>query len=337
MRRMAGLATMAVLTWASAAYAADKPEIEAWWRGYEVAPTAKAPDGHRLRYYCQGKGGPVVVLESGLGSGAWTWRTIQPDMAKTTRVCSYDRAGYGGSDEAKDARDIEALASDLAVVVKAAGGGKPVVLIGHSLGGPIVRQFAYHHPQLVAGVILLDPSGDGQIERFSAAVPEFPARQRAGYAPVQACLAASEKGPMAEGSPDYARCVGPAPPDMPADLVHFHVAYNQNPAHNRAILAELQNALNADSTREAAAAKRPLGDIPFVVLTAGKDQLNPGFSREENQRSTVVWRQMHWEMTSLSTHGRRRFVDGAGHYIHIDRPQVVLDALAEVLADVRGR
>ena len=337
MGRLAGLAGAVVLAAAGAAHAADKAEIADWWRGYEVAPTAKTPDGRRLRYYCQGKGGPVVILESGLGSGAWTWRTIQRDMARSTRVCSYDRAGYGGSDEAKDARDIEALAADLAVVAKAAGGGRPVILMGHSLGGPIVRQFAYHHPKLVAGVVLLDPSGDGQVERFAAVIPKFKDGQEAAYAPVKACQAAAEKGPMAEGSRDYVLCVGPPPADMPADLAHYHVAYNQSPVHDRAILAELQNALSPASTHEAAAARRPLGDIPFIVLTAGKDQANPGFTPEDTRNATAVWRQMHWEMTSLSTQGRRRFVDGSGHYIHLDRPQAVLDALADVLAEVRGR
>jgi len=337
MRRLAAVAVLGMLVAAASAQAADKAQIAAWWRGYEAAPNARTPDGRKLRYYCEGRGGPVVVLESGLGSGAWTWRTIQPDMARTTRVCSYDRAGYGGSDEAKDARDIEALAADLAVVAKAAGGGRPVVLVGHSLGGPIVRQFAYHHRKLVAGVILLDPSGDGQAERFAAAIPKFAAGQEAAYAPVKACQAASEKGPIPEASPDYARCVGPPPPDMPADLAHFHVAYSQSPVHDRAILAELHNALSPASTREAAAATRPLGDLPFIVLTAGNDQANPGFTPEDTRNATTLWRQMHWEMTSLSTQGRRRFVDGSGHYIHLDRPQAVLDALAEVLAEVRAR
>jgi len=279
----------------------------------------------------------VVILESGLGSGAWTWRTIQPDMAKSTRVCSYDRAGYGGSDEAKDARDVDALAADLAVVVRAVGGGRPVILMGHSLGGPIVRQFAYHHPKLVAGVVLVDPSGDNQIERFGAVIPKFKEGQEAAYAPVKACQAATEKGPIPEGTGDYARCVGPPPADMPADLAHFHVTYNQTPAHNRAILAELQNALSPKSVQEAAAARRPLGDVPFIVLTAGKPQANPGFTAADTANATRVWREMHWEMTSLSTQGRRRFADGSGHYIHVDRPQVVLDALNDVLAEARGR
>jgi pimeloyl-ACP methyl ester carboxylesterase len=338
MARWLGVAAaVAALAAGFGAQAADKAEIGDWWRGYEVGPTAKTPDGRKLRYYCQGHGGPVVVLESGLGSGAWTWRTIQPDMARSTRVCSYDRAGYGASDEATGARDIDALAGDLAVVVKAVGGGRPVVLIGHSLGGPIVRQFAYRHTKQVAGVILLDPSGDDQVRRFTAAVPKFAAGQEAAYAPVKACQAAAEKGALVEGSPDYARCVGPPPPDMPADLVRYHVAYNQNPAHDRAILGELKDALSPASTAQAAAAKHPLGDIPFIVLTAGKDQANPGFSREDNAAATVVWRQMHWEMTSLSTEGRRRFAEGSGHYVHVDRPQAVLDALADVLAEVRGR
>jgi pimeloyl-ACP methyl ester carboxylesterase len=331
------LAALAGLVLAGGARAADKDEIAAWWRGYEVGPIARTADGRGLRYFCQGTGGPVVVLESGWGAGAWAWRAIQPDMAKTTRVCSYDRAGYGRSDEAKDARDIDMLAADLAAVVKTVGHGRPVVVVGHSMGGPIVRQFAYRHPKLVAGMVLVDPSADHQPARFGAITPRYKAVDAASREPNRKCLAALEKGPIAMGAPEYGSCVGPAPPDMPADLRHFHVDYGQSPVHHRAALAELDGAWSEASGREADAAQTSLGAVPMIVLTAGKENLPPGFTREETAQFNALWRRMHWEMLAISTDGRRRFVEGAGHNIWLEKPEAVIQAVDEVVAEARVR
>jgi pimeloyl-ACP methyl ester carboxylesterase len=337
MQRVGILAALSALSLAGAATAQPKFDLAAWWRGYEAAPFARTPDGRKLRYYCMGAGRPAVVLESGLGSGAWSWRMVQGEIATTTRVCSYDRAGYGLSDEAKAVRDVDALAADLAVVVKTVGRGQPVVLVGHSLGGPIVRQYAYRHPDKVAGLVLVDPSGDHQNERFSAVNPEFMKAQAAANGTTRDCLALTEKGPIAEGTPEYRRCIGPPPADMPADLVHFHVQYGRSPIHARAILAEGESALGEASGKEADAARRPLGDKPLIVLSAGKPVQPPGFSAADQARFTEVWRQMHYEMTQLSTQGRRRFVEGAGHGIQAEKPQAVIEAVSEVVAQARGR
>src|SRR4051794_10615164 len=104
MARTAILAALGALALAGGASAQTKVEPNAWWRAYETAPFARTSDGRKLRVYCLGKGGPTVVLESGLGDGAWSWRTVQPAIAKQTRVCSYDRAGLGLSDEAHGPR-----------------------------------------------------------------------------------------------------------------------------------------------------------------------------------------------------------------------------------------
>jgi pimeloyl-ACP methyl ester carboxylesterase len=334
-----GLAALALAEPAAAQIAKPSPELAAWWRGYEAAPSVKTPDGRKLRVFCQGSGGPVAVFESGLGDGAWGWRPVQPAIARQTRVCSYDRAGLGGSDPAKGPRDIDAMAADLAVVVKAVGRGKPVLLISHSLGGPIVRQYAYRHPDQVAGLVLVDPSADHQNERFRAVLPDFDKINRINYAPLQHCLAAVEKGPIAESAPDYRLCISKPPPDMPADLAHNHVAYNQSPAHYREVLAELDAQTGAEdlNAREADAARRPLGDKPLLVLTAGETPKMPGETPEQLKRFDMAWYEMHNEIAALSTRGRQRIVPGASHYIQGLKPQAVVDAVAEVLTEVRDR
>lgn len=307
-----------------------------WWKGYyESAPLVRAPDGRHLRVYCMGAGRPTVVLESGAGDGAWSWRTVQAAMAKTTRVCSYDRAGLGLSDEAHGHRGLEAMAADLAVVVQAVGRGKPVVLVGHSLGGAIVRQYAYRHAEKVAGIVMVDSSSDHQTARFRA-INELLAQP--GLDPVRHCLDLTEKGHMPEGSADYQQCVGPPPADMPAGFVHFHVQYGQSPVHFREIFAEIEAAVvDGSNDAEADAARRPLGDVPMVVLTAGGASNVSFLSPAEQARFELARYQMHNEIAGLSTRARHRVVPDSSHYIQYDRPQAVIEAVAEVVADARTR
>jgi pimeloyl-ACP methyl ester carboxylesterase len=327
-----------------AAHAQGAPDLTAWWRGYEAAGAATTPDGRKLRLYCLGAGSPTVVFEAGLGGpGGASFRTVQPQVAAVTRACVYDRAGYGRSAEAHDDRDLAALAGDLGTVVEAAGGGRPVVLVGHSFGGPIVRYFAYTHRRLAAGLVLIDPSGDDQVRRFAAAVPrlaELPANDAALH---HRCVSALAKGPIEDGSPDYRACVdlGPGDPwppaDAPADLEAALVG-ERGDAFQRAVMAEDAAFEGSDrDAREAAAAKRPLGDLPLIVLTRGKTVELPGLTPREAVALTGVWRRMHWEMSTLSSDGRRVFVEGAGHRIQADRPQAVVEAVERVVAEARAR
>lgn len=117
--------------------------------------------GHRLFVACTGAGSPTVVLESGLGEGATYWARIAPEVASTTRVCSYDRAGRGRSEPAGAPRDGAAIARDLHALLAAAGIPGPYVLAGHSSGGVYVRVFAAAYPAEVAGVVLLDAQSPG--------------------------------------------------------------------------------------------------------------------------------------------------------------------------------
>lgn len=333
------LAALALVVAGLAQGAEGQPKVEPndWWRAYEAAPFVKTPEGRKLRVHCLGKGSPTVILESGLGDGAWSWRTTQPEIAKMTRVCGYDRAGLGLSQPAQGPRDVEAMSADLGVVVKAVSRGKPVVLVAHSLGGPIVRQYAYHHPDMVAGLVLVDPSADHQNERFRAILPDFDKMNRINYAPLQRCKALLEKGPIAEGAPEYKMCINKPPPDMPADLTHFHYAYNQSPIHYGEVMAELESATGDANAKEADAARHALGDKPLLVLTAGAPARLPGSTADQQKRFEQAWYEMHNEIAALSTRGRQRVVPGASHYIQGDKPEAVIAAVAEVLTEVRGR
>ena len=116
----------------------------------------RLPDGRRLRLVEGGARNPLVVFEAGLGASASSWLSVQRAVAAHARTVSYDRAGYGGSDPDTEPRTLSRMADDLAALIDACNEPQPVVLVGHSLGGPILRAFAAAHPDRVAGLCLID-------------------------------------------------------------------------------------------------------------------------------------------------------------------------------------
>lgn len=131
--------------------------------------------GHTLFIKCVGAGKPGVVLEAGFGSSSSAWADVQEQLGRTTRTCSYDRAGLGASTGSGGVRDASDDVRDLARLVERAGVERPYVLVGHSYGGLVVRLFARAHPDRVAGVVLVDAMGRAQTKRSLAIVPVTPA------------------------------------------------------------------------------------------------------------------------------------------------------------------
>ena len=126
--------------------------------------------GHRLHLDCTGAGSPTVVLENGLGETSPLWSGITAQVARTTRVCAYDRAGQGWSDDAAGPQDALAVVADLHTLLARAGERGPYVLVGHSSGGAYAMTYAALHPTQVAGMVLLDSSSPQQF----TALPDFP-------------------------------------------------------------------------------------------------------------------------------------------------------------------
>ncbi|HVC73653.1 MAG TPA: alpha/beta fold hydrolase [Mycobacteriales bacterium] len=126
--------------------------------------------GHRLHLNCTGTGGPTVVLENGLGEISPLWSGITARVAGTSRVCAYDRAGQGWSDDAAHPQDGLAVVADLHTLLARAGESGPYVLVGHSSGGAYAMTYAARYPEQVAGMVLLDSSSPYQF----TALPDFP-------------------------------------------------------------------------------------------------------------------------------------------------------------------
>jgi pimeloyl-ACP methyl ester carboxylesterase len=289
-----------------------------------VGQIAILPDGRRMHMVCAGEGAPVVILDYGAGG---TMKKDWGELAATiageakTRVCAYDRAGRGLSDPASTPRNAAAVASDIEQMLTAANIPTPVVLVGHSLGSYHVRQFANSYANKTAGLVLVDPSGDGQMERFNAAIPKIQQIQDEMFS-AQAklnCIATLVARPVPPDDPFAQQCGGNDPDALSA---------------TRSEVEEMPLA----STQSLIATRRSYGDMPLIVLTRGDyDQgMPPDFTAEDKQAMRSVWETMHAEMAALSTRGDHRFIPNAGHYIQRDAPGAVVAAVTDVVASVRA-
>jgi pimeloyl-ACP methyl ester carboxylesterase len=303
-----------------------------WWTGFigqgKLVPLA---NGRALYLYCEGAGGPVALMDSGLGDDASSWRQVQDQIAAKakTRVCSYDRAGYGRSTGAAGPRDTRAEAADIAEMLKVAKVASPYVLVAHSMGSFNVRLFAYQHPKQVAGIVLVDPSADNQMAVLAASAPSSLAMQEAQNAHTHACAAPDAAPAMLK------TCAAPPPFDLPPELAGKGIGVPP-PGYFAAQAAEL-DAFAAVDSKQTVAAKRPLGAIPLIVLTASDTTKAPGLPQAEIDAGAKAWSHLHDDIATLSTKGVNRLVEGSGHYIQKQKPQVVIDAVAEVVAAARAR
>ncbi|HEX5424888.1 MAG TPA: alpha/beta hydrolase, partial [Candidatus Acidoferrales bacterium] len=129
-----------------------------YWATNPVPGNFYDVDGYKMHIYCTGQGSPTLILDAGLGNDWTVWGAVQPTLSKTTRVCSYDRAGFGGSAARPGTRDADHIAHELHELLTEAGITGPIILMGHSIAGLYIRDYAELYPQQVAGLVLVDSS-----------------------------------------------------------------------------------------------------------------------------------------------------------------------------------
>jgi pimeloyl-ACP methyl ester carboxylesterase len=286
--------------------------------------------GYRLHLACQGDGNPTVVMEAAIGETGLLWSLVQPAVAQTTRACVYDRAGYGWSDPSPRPRTAEEMVQELHTLLGTAGIPRPYVLVGHSLGGLLVRLYAARYPQEVAGLVLVDAAHEQQYRRapkeIRELVPQFEEQMRQQLEGLKALIVS--------GSLDPAML--PIPPGLPAAAADtFRALVAAGPKHVETLIAE-QQAVQAIHV-ELAAAITSLGDLPLMVLSHGQPMVMPGLPDAVNQANEQLWQELQAELAALSSRGRLVVAQDSGHYIQLERPQLVIDAIAEVVAAVRAQ
>lgn len=266
--------------------------------------------GYRLHINCIGTGSPTVILESGWGNWSLLWAQVQEDVAKTTRVCAYDRAGMGYSEAGPLPRDAQHMAVELHTLLEQAGIAGPYVMVGHSLGGIPVRIFAHDYPNEVSGVVLIDSMSPRQRTEHAAVAAEDASEANGGLLPT--VLARIGLVRM------LAEPLGVIE-DLPAEIKAPYKAFTVIP---RGVQAWADEGASMSVSLAQADAIKTLGDLPLIVLTAGLND-------------HTDWQAMQAEMLLLSSNSRQIVVENSGHGIQIDQPQAAVAAIVDMVLQVR--
>jgi len=290
--------------------------------------------GYRLHLNCTGQGSPTVILEAGLGDFSLTWGQVQPEIARITRVCSYDRAGYGWSESSLQPQTANSKAEALHTLLVNAEIPGPYVLVGHSLGGLIGRIYTHNYPDEVPGVILVDSTHEEMYFRQTAAVPKFfeiqqrSSEQAAGQNRLFGLL--SSTGIMA-----MMPQVIPNPGFSEATFEQYKVVWATTDFFET-LLAEAQ------AIEEILAETRDLhitsfGNLPLIVLSAGKEEGIPSLTEAENQQLFEVRRSLQSDLVTLSTNSKQVIAQQSSHYIQTDQPDLVIDSIQEMVEKIRDQ
>ena len=264
--------------------------------------------GYELFYQCSGQGSPTVILEAGLGDGSSSsypyWARVIAGVAETTRVCAYDRANFSRSDEAQTPRTFQDAARDLYALLRNARIGGPYILVGHSLGGELVRVFVDQYPEEVAGIVLVD-----------AAHPDLGSRFLDGLPPESA--------------------------DEPESVMFWRRFLTWASDSNGSPYPNPEG-WDTQASNAQVRATKSLGDLPLVVISRSPDNPilaadTPPLPTETNTQLLQIWQDLQVELTGLSTNSTHVIAIRAGHNIPNEEPALVVDAILELANEIWSR
>jgi pimeloyl-ACP methyl ester carboxylesterase len=283
--------------------------------------------GHAVHMYCIGVGSPTVILESGLGNDWLVWQKVQPKIATTNRVCSYDRAGLGWSAPRSGSRGAPAIAEQLKELLDQAGIHDEIILVGHSAGGLYVRAFAGLFPERVAGLVFVDASSP---EAFHA-LPSPAGRQQliAQRHREAAWLFLKVATGLARLSDDH--CNPNTSQRIPA-VQAFARAEDCRPFYINSWLGEWDE---FESSAENVFRLPCCNSIPLVIISADPKASRQGTAKDSQDQQT--WDTVQEGLKHLSAQSMRIIARNSGHYVMIDRPDVVIAAIEMMDAEVRGQ
>ena len=293
-----------------------------------------AVPGGALHCVERGIGSPTVVLEAGISGSSVSWRPVQKELARRTRVLAYDRAGYGWSGPASAPRTMDRLCDELAAMLEASGARGPYVLVGHSFGGLLLRHFAARRPDLVAGLVLVDPlepfewwplteiqayrlSKGVKLSRRGAWLARFGVVRlgldllTAGSRTLPKLLAKASSG---KGSVVTDRLVGEVR-KLPRELWPILKSQWSRPRGFKT-MAEYLERLPANCSIEPD--PKALSNVALVVISA--------------ERTSPQVIEAHRRTAALSARGRHIVAENSGHWVQLDRPDIVVNAVLDVTA-----
>ncbi len=288
-------------------------------------PLGKLVDvgGYRVHLYCTGAGSPTVVI---VGAGfSFDWGLVQPGVGSVTQVCSYDHSGIAWSDDGPT--DSCALrVSEIHEALKNAGIKGPYVLVGHSLGALVARLYAGKYPDDVAGVVFVDHA----IAMINRRPP--PTAGAAGPPPMPPPPTSPPGGGKTamgmEDDPNFSK--------LPARDRELHLwgttqVRSKAPSTDSRLETLLDCVAQVDEIIKDQS--HPLGNKPLVDVSAGT---TPPLPPPVVEQWRIKYEELQTKLLSLSGNSKRLVAENSGHFIIIDRPDVVIDAISQVVQSVRA-
>jgi len=277
--------------------------------------------GSEMHFDCTGAGAPTILLEAGLGDDFLSWRRVQPALSRLTRVCSYDRAGYGWSAPRTGPRDTNHIAAELHALVQQAGIDGPLILMGHSAGGLFIRKYATLYPQGIVGMVFVDSSTPTQFERLPT---EFRIIEDFTWDKLLLPFGITRlRG--------HCGVEDPSTPEMKPQI-EWHDCRSQ--------VFDVTDREEIDFPKSCTQAKGtgPFGNIPIVIFSQDP-ALHFGklpFPDEIGERAAVTWNTLQEELKQLSPRSRRIIARGSTHYVQLIRPELVIAEVSHLVAEIRG-
>lgn len=326
-RRLARLIAKAVAVVVALALliAATYEQFGAWRDGQVLKQVGRSVDvgGRTLNINCVGEGNPTVVFVSGRTAPGYVWTPTQRGVSSFTRACWYDRADIGWSDSGPDPAWGDQAARDLHQLVQNAAIARPLVLVGHSFGGYVIRLYHQAYPGEVAGMVLVDAALED-----AGTIQGMPHRDRP---PIPRSIIRGLS--MVMGRLGLIRFLasdpGPPPKSWNADEWDILARLRRQ---RKVLLADAQvgpESATADLVRSAGG----LEDMPLIVLTQGRPIQDPD-SVEARVRGG--WVDLQRRLAERSRRGRQVLVPDSGHGIPVEAPEAVVNAVREIVQTDRG-
>jgi pimeloyl-ACP methyl ester carboxylesterase len=296
---------------------------------------------HRLHLHCAGDGSPTVVFDAALGGSSLSWSLVHPAVARMTRACTYDRAGFGWSEAGPLPRAAGRIADELSHLLRRASVPRPYVLVGHSYGGLVMRLMAARHAEDVAGLVLIEPAIP---EEWAAPTLEQHALIRRGVrlcrygvgtarsgvarvvswlvklgalAAARALVALVSRGGLRRDDEGILAPIWKLPPEARRVLGRMWT----RPQFFEALGSQIEHVCDsaAEVLRESG---DDFGNLPVVVISSDS-------ARESRLSADRA-------LAQRSRQGRHVIAPESGHWVPLDAPQVVIDAIGEVVQRIRA-
>ena len=312
---------------------------------YAKPGTLADAGGFRLNLVCMGSGSPTVVFDSGWEDWAPAWSKVQPEVAKFTRACSYDRAGAGFSEAGPMPRTSVRIAGELHTALHNAHIKGPYILVASAFGGDNMRVFADQYMPEVAGLVMVDADPD----EFEPAMSDT-SRDMGIAADLREC-----RNAIAEHKPLPTSPARPGHPERTCAQQFFRgiPEAEWSPALNAKLLeiattkVAMYDAYISEmeqtqwDIRYLQLHRGSFGARPIRVVTSGNHAVGHFESRPPDTPEHLAWEQQatngqaRW--LELSSNSRQVFPRNSSEYIQFDAPEVVVGAIREVHDIANGK